>query len=84
MSLQEEIVRRIEAAHPGASVEMTDLTGTQDHWQAHIVSPTFEGMSRIARQRSVYAALDDLMAGTTAPIHALTLKTFTPAQAREE
>ncbi len=82
MSLQEEIVRRIQEAHPGAEVEMVDLTGTQDHWQARIVTQSFDGMSRIARQRSIYAALSDLMAGSSAPIHALTLETLTPEQAQ--
>lgn len=76
--ITEEIVARIQAAHPGAEVELTDLTGTLDHWQAVIISPTFEGLNSLARQRSVYAALGELMKG---PIHALTLKTLTPAQA---
>lgn len=81
MSLEQEIVRRITEAHPGAEVQMTDLTGTQDHWSARIVASQFDGMSRIARQRSIYAALTDLMSGTSAPIHALTLQTLTPEQA---
>jgi acid stress-induced BolA-like protein IbaG/YrbA len=84
MSLEQEIVRRIQEAHPGAAVEMQDLTGTADHWQATIVSATFEGQSPLARQRSIYAALRDLMHGERAPIHALTLKTLTPAQAATE
>jgi stress-induced morphogen len=81
MSLEEEITRRIRAAHPEARVELNDLTGTADHWQARIVAPTFEGMSRIQRQRSVYAALGELMHG---PIHALTMNTQTPAEAGAE
>ncbi len=81
MSLEEEITRRIQAVHPAARVELTDMTGTADHWQALIVAPTFEGMSRIQRQRSVYAALGELMHG---PIHALTMNTVTPAEAGAE
>ena len=79
MDIQEEIVRRIQTAFPDAQVELTDMTGTKDHWQAVIVSAGFEGMSHINRQRSVYAALGELMSG---PIHALTFKTHTPEQAQ--
>lgn len=78
MELEQEIVRRIRAVHPDADVQLTDLTGGGDHWQAVIVSQAFAGMTPVARQRSVYAALGELMHG---PIHALTLKTLTPAQA---
>ncbi len=81
MSIAEQIVQRIEAALPGASVQLEDLTGTQDHWEAVIIADAFEGMSRVARQRAIYAALGELMHG---PIHALTFKTFTPKQAEEQ
>ena len=81
MSLKEEIVTRIQAVHPGASVTLTDLTGGGDHWGAHIIAETFEGQRSLQRQRSIYAALGELMKG---PIHALTLKTQTPAEAAAE
>ncbi len=84
MSLEQEIVRRITESHPGADVRMTDLTGTQDHWEARVVAEQFDGMSRLARQRSIYGVLTDLMSGTSAPIHALTLTTLTPEQAAGE
>lgn len=77
MSLQDDMVTRIKAAMPDAEVTLTDLAGG-DHWQAVIVSSTFEGLSPVDRQRAVYAALGDLMHG---PIHALTFRTLTPAQA---
>ena len=78
MDIQEEIIKRIHTAFPDAQVQLRDMTGARDHWQAVIVSAAFEGMSRINRQRSVYAALGDLMHG---PIHALTFQTKTPDQA---
>lgn len=81
MDLLAEMRARIVAAHPEAEIEFTDLTGGGDHWQANIVAPTFDGLSRIARQRSVYAALGELMAG---PIHAFSMRTLTPAEAAEE
>jgi stress-induced morphogen len=60
------------AAFPGAQVEVTDLTGTQDHFQALVVTPAFEGKSRIEQHQMVYAALGDLMKGE---VHALALTT---------
>ena len=80
MSIQEEITHRIRTTHPDATVELTDLTGGGDHWQAVVVSTAFAGMSRIARQRSIYGALGELLHGANAPIHALTLQTLTPDQ----
>jgi stress-induced morphogen len=59
-------------AFPQANVEVTDLTGTQDHLQVVIVSPAFAGKTRVEQHKLVYAALGDLMHG---PIHALALTT---------
>lgn len=56
-------------------LELEDLTGTKDHYRAVIVSPTFEGKSRIEQHQAVYAALGELVAG---PVHALSLATYTP------
>ena len=81
MDLMQEMRTRILSAHPEANIEFQDLTGGGDHWQATIVAPTFVGLSRIARQRSIYAALGDLMKG---PIHAFTMRTVTPAEAEQE
>lgn len=56
-------------------VQVKDLTGTKDHYEATVVSPAFEGKSRVEQHQLVYQALGELMAG---PVHALALKTFTP------
>jgi len=74
----EEIIARIRVAIPDAVVEMKDLTGTSDHWQASIISAAFTGMSLIQRHRVVMAALAEEMKG---PIHALTLDVKTPDEA---
>ena len=63
------------AALPQAHVEVTDLTGTQDHLQALVVCPLFQGKTRIEQHKMVYAALGEWMGG---PIHALALTTSTP------
>lgn len=71
-----EVESRIRAGVDGVShVEIKDLTGGKDHLEAVIVATAFEGKSRVAQQRLVFAALGELMDG---PIHALTFKTFTP------
>jgi stress-induced morphogen len=60
------------AAFPDARVEVTDLTGTKDHFQAIVVTRAFDGKTRIEQHQMVYAALGELMAGD---IHALALTT---------
>ena len=62
-------------------IEVRDLTGTRDHWEALIVSEAFSGKSRIQQHQMVYSALGDLMAG---PIHALALRTYTPESWAEQ
>jgi len=65
----------LKAAFPDGDIEVTDLTGTRDHYQARIVSEAFDGKSLLAQHQLVYAALGEAMHG---PIHALALKTYTP------
>ena len=68
-----DVVRaRLVDAFPGAEIELTDLTGTEDHFQAVVVAPQFAGKSRIDQHKMVYAALGELMNGA---IHALALTT---------
>lgn len=71
------IIEKIKVALPDADVEVLDLTGTQDHYKARVISSEFEGKRLIARHRMVYAALAEEMKG---PIHALTLEVFTPKE----
>lgn len=66
----EAIAARIRVALPDARVELRDLTGTEDHWHATVISSGFAGKSLIERHRLVMAALAEEMKG---PIHALTL-----------
>jgi stress-induced morphogen len=73
-----DIAAKIRVALPDAVVELEDLTGTEDHWQASIVSAAFAGKSLIQRHRLIMAALADEMKG---PIHALTLDLKTPDEA---
>ena len=51
--------------------------GGETHFRVKIVSQAFEGKTRVARQRLVYAALkEELDAG----LHALAMETLTPAE----
>jgi stress-induced morphogen len=68
-----EIERMIDAALPGAEVEVTDETGSGDHLRATVTASQFEGLSRIAQHRLVKAAVKERFDDGT--IHALSVKT---------
>jgi len=78
MITPEEIKSTLAAALPVALVETQDLTGGGDHWQLIVVSPVFEGKGLIEQHRLVNEALKEPLADQR--IHALSLKTFSPAQ----
>jgi stress-induced morphogen len=71
----EKVKELLAAGFPGADIEIVDLTGTKDHYQARIVSAAFAGKSLVEQHQLVYRALGEAMAG---PIHALALRTYTP------
>ncbi|MBY6127980.1 BolA/IbaG family iron-sulfur metabolism protein [Qipengyuania aquimaris] len=71
----EDIVALIEAALPGATVEMRDLAGDNDHWAAKVTAPQFVGKTRVAQHKMVYEALGERMGGE---LHALQLTTQAP------
>jgi BolA protein len=52
--------------------------GGESHFNVVIESAAFEGVSRVQRQRMVYAALADELAG---PVHALSVKAIAPSDA---
>ena len=72
MPSTDELKQRIEAAIEGASAEVTDLTGTGDHFRATVIAPEFASLSRIEQHRRVYAVFGTDIGG---PIHALSLVT---------
>ena len=71
----EDIVALIEAALPGATVEMRDLAGDNDHWAAKVIAPQFAGKTRVAQHKLVYEALGERTGGE---LHALQLTTQAP------
>lgn len=72
----EQLKSLIEAALPGARVEVASPDGV--HFQALVESDAFAGKPTLARHRIVYAALGDRIGGE---VHALSLRTRTPAEA---
>jgi len=77
MPSAEEIKSRIEAAIPGAHADVEDYTGGGDHFRATVTADAFVGRSRIDQHRLVYEVFGAEIGGA---IHALSLKTETPAQ----
>lgn len=78
-SFQGDVLAAVRAAVlekiPGAVV---DVRGGGGHYTIDVLSPVFEGKSRVASQRLVLSAIAHLMAGEAAPVHAVdTLTTRT-------
>jgi acid stress-induced BolA-like protein IbaG/YrbA len=61
----------------GLTCEHVEVEGDGRHFFATIVSREFEGSSRLARHQRVYKALGERM---REQIHALSMKTLTPAE----
>ena len=68
----------LEEAIQESQVQVTDLTGTQDHYQVDVCSSAFEGKSLLQRHQMVYAPLREFMAGSQGEIHALSVNARTP------
>jgi stress-induced morphogen len=73
-----QLKARLEALSPSTQAEVADLTGTEDHYQAVIVSPAFEGKLMIEQHRMVFKLIQAEV--DSGEVHALTLKTYTPEQ----
>ena len=65
-----ELKSMIEAALPGAEVEVVD-EGGGDHLRAIVAAPQFDGLSRIEQHRLVKAAVQERMDDGT--VHALSI-----------
>ena len=83
----ERIRAALEAAFAPQSLDVIDDShkhaghaGARDgrgHFSVDIVSPSFAGMSPLARHRAVYAALGEMM---DTDIHALSIRAGTPEE----
>jgi len=70
-----DIQALIEAGIPGASVT---VNGEGCSASVQVISEAFDGLSLLKQQKLVYASLGDNI--TNGRIHALTIKSYTPAQ----
>ena len=88
MSLTDTIQTKLSAAFAPTELDVVDDSvrhqghaghrhGGQTHFSVRIVSPAFAGLSRVERQRRVYAALAEEM---KSQIHALALTTLAPGE----
>lgn len=72
----DEVRLLIEAALPGAEVEVGEEPGAPDHLEARVSAAQFQGLTRIEQHRlvknAVQARFDD------GSIHALSIKTSAP------
>ena len=68
----EEIKKLIISSIPDASIEIKDLMGDNNHYQALIKSKMFSGLSKIDQHKLVYKSLKGKMGNE---LHALSITT---------
>ena len=89
MSAKDNITNKLSEAFAPESLDVTDKShlheghaghrpGGETHFRVYIVSPAFEGKSRIERHRMINAALAAELAAT---VHALAIKAQAPGEA---
>jgi acid stress-induced BolA-like protein IbaG/YrbA len=74
--IPDDVVTRIEAGIPGSRVE---LSGDSYRVTIRVVSPAFEGRSRVQKQQMVYGCINELI--QQGALHAVTITALTPAAA---
>jgi BolA protein len=88
MTTRQTITNKLREAFFPESLEVQDEShlheghaghrpGGETHFRVYIVSPAFEGKSRIERHRMVNAALDAELKGS---VHALAIKAQAPGE----
>jgi len=89
MSTKDNITNKLREAFSPESLDVTDEShlheghaghrpGGETHFRVYIVSPAFEGKSRIERHRMINATLAAELAGS---VHALAVKAQAPGEA---
>lgn len=74
----DDIKAMIEAGLPDSQVS---VSGDGTHFEAVVISDAFEGKGMLQQHRMVYDTLGDNIKNES--IHALSMRTFTPAQWEE-
>jgi BolA protein len=89
MSTKDAITNKLREAFAPESLDVTDEShlheghaghrpGGETHFRVYIVSPAFEGKTRIERHRMINAVLAAELAGS---VHALAIKAQAPGEA---
>ncbi len=73
----EELRGLVTGAFPEAEVFLNSPAGDDNHFQLMVVSDRFQGKTMVEQHQLVYQALGNAM---NEAVHALSLKTLTPAQ----
>jgi BolA protein len=90
MSTKDAIINKLREAFSPESLDVTDEShlheghaghrpGGETHFRIHIVSPSFEGKSRVERHRMINASLAAELAGS---VHALAIHAQAPGEKR--
>ncbi len=75
------IEESIKKALPDATVYATNPNGDGRHFEAIVISPSFEGLPLVKQHQIVMNAMKEEM---ESHVHALALKTFTPEKWAKE
>lgn len=75
LEIEDDSARHAGHHHEGG---VDGRAGGESHFNLTIVSPAFEGLGRVQRQRRVNNLLKAELAG---PVHALSIRALTPAEA---
>jgi BolA family transcriptional regulator, general stress-responsive regulator len=89
MSTKDIITKKLREAFEPESLDVTDEShlheghaghrpGGETHFRVYIVSPAFQGKSRVERHRMINATLSGELAGS---VHALAIKAQAPGEA---
>jgi BolA protein len=89
MTTRDDITNKLREAFAPARIDVTDEShlhaghaghdgGGESHFRLHIVSPAFQGKSRIERHRMINATLTAELAGS---VHALAISALAPGEA---
>ncbi|WP_455221888.1 BolA family protein [Kaarinaea lacus] len=70
-----QVKQLIEEGLPGVEAK---VSGDGYHYEAIVIGDCFDGKSMVQQQKMVYATLNEHI--TSGALHALTIKTYTPAQ----
>lgn len=72
----QQMKNRLQQSFPDSQVEVTDLTGTEDHYEVYVKSVAFSGLTRMDQHKKVMAAFQAEL--KTGEVHALSIRTQVP------